>query len=61
MDIRFLKLKDVKDITSLSATSIYRQMATGKFPNKIQLTQNRGAWLESEVIDYLESKIAARS
>jgi prophage regulatory protein len=61
MDIRFLKLKDVKDITSLSATSIYREMAKGKFPKKIQLTQNRGAWLESEVIDYLESKIAARS
>lgn len=60
MSIKFLKLKDVKDLTSLSATTIYREMAKGKFPKKILLTETRGAWLQNEVIDYLESRIAAR-
>jgi prophage regulatory protein len=59
MNIKFLKLKDVKDVTSLSATTIYREMAKGEFPQKILLTQTRGGWLESEVLDFLESRIAA--
>ena len=54
-------MKDVKTITALSPATIYRQMAMGKFPKAVKLTEKTSAWVEAEVIDFVEKRIALRA
>jgi len=54
--ITFISLENVKAITSLSTTTIYRFIATGKFPHSINLGGRRVAWVEAEVQAWIESK-----
>ena len=46
---RFLDVKAVRELTSLSRTEVYRRMKIGRFPRNIKLSRFRVAWLESEV------------
>ncbi len=59
MATRLLHLKEVIRLTSLSRTSIYRLMARGRFPVSVALGF-RVAWVESEVQDWIDARIAAR-
>lgn len=54
----FLNLKQVKLKTSFSHTTIYRLMAENKFPQPINISDQRVAWLESEIQEWVETKIA---
>ena len=36
---KLIRMKDVKTITALSPATIYRQMAMGKFPKAVKLTE----------------------
>jgi len=55
---RFIKRKEVEAITSLSTATIYRLMAEGKFPRQVKVTGRSVAWLESEVSEWVDQKIA---
>lgn len=52
----FMSLSDVKRLTSLSKTTIYRLMDTGAFPKSIKITTRRVAWRHTDVITWLENK-----
>ncbi|OBX08522.1 DNA-binding protein [Gallibacterium salpingitidis] len=54
---RFINLDEVKDRTSLKKTTIYTLMNKNEFPQSISISANRSAWLESEIDDWIESKI----
>ncbi len=43
------RLPEVKRRTGLSTATIYRKMATGDFPMKIQLSANVVAWYMSDI------------
>ena len=43
---RFLRRKDVEQITGLPTSTLYDQMDRGDFPRPIKITANRVAWLE---------------
>jgi prophage regulatory protein len=58
---KLIRMKDVKTITALSPATIYRQMAMGKFPKAVKLTEKTSAWVEAEVIDFVEKRIALRA
>ncbi|MGE6330396.1 helix-turn-helix transcriptional regulator [Psychrobacter pacificensis] len=63
---RMLHLKQVVHYTGLSSTTIYdildkkSKRYDSTFPVQVKLSKGRVAWVESEVADWIESKMAAR-
>lgn len=57
---RFLRRNDVEALTGLRTSSLYAEMAKGTFPKPINITAGRVAWLENEVAEWQQSRIAAR-
>lgn len=58
--MKFIRLRDVVALTSLSRATIYRFIAEGNFPKQINLGANSVAWVESEVMEWLEERIRER-
>lgn len=56
---RFIKLPEVKRLTSLSTSEIYRRLEVGAFPAQIKLGAKAVAWLEHEINDWINSTIEA--
>ena len=63
---RMLPLKQVIHYTGLSSTTIYDMLDKkssrydSAFPIQVKLSKGRVAWVESEIVEWLEGKIAAR-
>lgn len=64
---QLLSIKDVGNYTGLSRSTIY-EMVNEKsdrydptFPKKVQLTQVRVVWVASEIANWINDKIEARS
>ncbi len=61
-----IPLKKVVHHTGLSSTTIYNMLDKKSnrydptFPTQVKLSKGRVAWVESEIKDWLESKIATR-
>jgi prophage regulatory protein len=55
--IRFLRLPEVKSRTGKSSSTIYAEIAAGKFPKPIKIGPNTSGWVESEVDDHLRHLI----
>ena len=55
-----LKIQKVIEITTLSRSTIYRLVESGKFPRPVKLTTRTIGWLEEEVRDFLQEKIDNR-
>lgn len=60
MSETLLSLRAVLDRTSLSRSTVYRFMAEGTFPKPVALG-TRKAWLESEVSEWIDARIAERA
>ncbi len=60
MSETLLPLRAVLACTSLSRSSVYRFMAEGTFPKPVALG-TRKAWLESEVSEWIDARIAERA
>ncbi|MCK0511939.1 helix-turn-helix transcriptional regulator [Aromatoleum buckelii] len=57
--LRILRLKQVKDRTSLATSTIYELSKAGKFPRQINLgVANRVGWLESEVDAWIAERVS---
>ena len=54
--MKFLTVKQVMDMTGLSRTTIWRLENDGEFPKRRQLGLRRIGWIESEVLDWMESR-----
>jgi prophage regulatory protein len=50
--IRYLRLPQVKERTGKSASTIYAQIAAGKFPKPVKIGPNSSAWVEAEIDAY---------
>jgi prophage regulatory protein len=55
---RFIKRQEVEKITGFSCTEIYRRIAAGNFPKQIALGPKCVAWIESEVLTWVDERIA---
>ena len=55
---RALRLKQVCQLTGLGRSMIYQMQAEGRFPQRIKLGERAVGWLESEVRDWLATRIA---
>ncbi len=60
MTNKLLKLKDVLAITGLSRSYVYALAQQDLFPKPIKLTERSSAWVESEVQEWIASRIALR-
>ncbi|MBO2581740.1 helix-turn-helix transcriptional regulator [Shewanella algae] len=58
--MRLIKLKEVLNLTALSRASVYRMMADGKFPSSVSLGERSVGWVEEEILNWIEERIAAR-
>ncbi|ENT6850652.1 AlpA family transcriptional regulator [Vibrio parahaemolyticus] len=59
--MRFLRLKEVMSLTGLGRSTIYKFMAdeTG-FPKSVSLGGRAVAWVESEIEEWMESRLSMR-
>jgi prophage regulatory protein len=59
---KLLRIKQVQDRTSLSKSYIYQLCSQNQFPKSIQLVAGGSsvAWIESEIQDWINSRIKAR-
>ncbi len=58
---RLLSLRAVCALTSLSRTTVYRLQDSGSFPHSVPVSPGRVAWIESEVDEYIEARVAQRA
>ena len=54
---RFLRLKQVVEMTSLSISTIYRLIKKGKFPRQRKIAERSTRWVESEVLEYIRKVV----
>lgn len=57
---RFIKLAEVKALTTLSTSEIYRRIAAGTFPAQVTLGPKSVAWIEAEVLAWCDELAAQR-
>ncbi|MDN7136380.1 helix-turn-helix transcriptional regulator [Pseudidiomarina terrestris] len=59
---RLLRLRDVMALVKLSKSQIYKLSSDGRFPRAIKLVEGGTtvAWLEEEVLAWIDSRVAAR-
>ena len=53
-----IRLKDVKQMTGLSRSTIYSYIRYGVFPKQIQLGERASAWIKNEVDEWIIARIA---
>jgi prophage regulatory protein len=59
--LRILSLNDLRELgIYYSRVHIHRLVKAGKFPAPIKVGQNRIGWVESEIDEWLNAKIAER-
>ena len=57
-DDGFVDLRLVLELTSLSRSTLYREMASGRFPRPHKLSLGRVGWLRSEVGAWIAARAA---
>ena len=54
--MKFLTAKQVMNMTGLSRTSIWRLEKDGEFPKRRQLGPRRIGWVESTILEWMETR-----
>lgn len=55
---RLIRRKEVQTKTGLGASSIYAMMKSGEFPQCLNLSERRVAWVESDINQWIANRIA---
>lgn len=55
-----MTVREVVTVTRLSKPTIYKLVRVGDFPTQLRLGENRVAWLQSEVMDWIDQRATAR-
>ena len=55
---RFIRIKEVLSITSLSQSELYRRIKAGTFPAQVKLAPGHVVWVQSEVDSWVADRIA---
>ena len=58
--MRILSKKQVKELVLYSPQHIARMEKAGTFPKRVTLGENRVGWVETEVLDWLQTRIDNR-
>ena len=60
LNSKFLRLPQVIDRTGYRKTSIYERIQQGDFPRPVKLGPRAVGWLDSEVEEWMRSRLKAR-
>lgn len=58
--LRYIRLPEVCARVGLKRSTVYRLISLGRFPKHIKLSEHASAWMESEIEDFMLSRIAER-
>lgn len=58
--MRIMRLNEVKLVTGLQRSSIYKYMAIGTFPKPVHLSDKAVGWVSTEIEDWVKARIAER-
>ena len=58
--MRMLSKRQLKELVLYSPQHVARLEAAGRFPKRVQIGANRVGWVEEEVLDWLQERIARR-
>jgi prophage regulatory protein len=61
LEDRYLRIKDVVAMLSISRSSIYRMVQEGKFPKQIKLTERTAVWKLSAINAWVAERENASS
>jgi prophage regulatory protein len=56
LPLKLLRFTDVRERTGLSRSTVWRLERRGAFPKHIKVSANIVAWLEEDVIEWIQSK-----
>lgn len=59
MSPQVYRRREVEKLTGLSRSTLYEQMAKGRFPRPVRLTQRAVAWRASDISEWLASRPSA--
>ena len=54
--MKFLRIRQVMQLTGLSRMTIYRLELAGDFPKRRQLSQNSVAWREEDIVHWVDTR-----
>ena len=57
---KLIKLDAVMAKTSISRSHIYALIESGEFPKQVSLSERSVAWVETEIDEWIDARIAAR-
>jgi len=57
---RFLRIREVCATTGLPVSTVYEKMQEGSFPKNVRLTPRVVAWVEDEILEWQQARIAER-
>jgi len=57
---KIIRLADLPAFCGLKRTQIETLIAAGKFPRPVKLSERRKGWLESDIINWQQARIALR-
>lgn len=57
---KLLRLPQVIERTALRRSTIYEMMQAGSFPKPVKLNLRSNGWIESEISDWVSTRIAER-
>jgi prophage regulatory protein len=61
MEKKFLRRRQVQEITGLPVSSLYELMAKGKFPKNFRLSVNRVAWDSEAIAAWQNERLAGHA
>ena len=59
MTPKFIRGHIVEEMTGLSRSAIYAAMDDGRFPRPVRIGKRAVAWRESDVLDWMASRVMA--
>jgi prophage regulatory protein len=57
LPLKLLRFDDVQERTGLSRSTIWRLEHRGVFPKRVQVSANVVAWLEDEVVAWIQARV----
>lgn len=57
---KLIRKKDVLAATGFKNSTLYKYISEGRFPRPVSLGERSVAWVESEVVEWIEARIVAR-
>lgn len=56
---RFIRIREVMQLTGLARSTIFQMSSTGRFPKQVPLGCAARGWLESEVAQWCDEQVRA--